>query len=273
MIVINVDHGGLGDNLQFSTLPEEFSKQKKKKVYLSHNSKARNKEIIDLVWKCNPYVSGIIKNRIPNAGNVGFKFPKSKKLNIIQNWEIIHNLKIKNKYPKIYYKPKKINLSNTFLVDISGVSVFYNNSLQKKISDKVRNLRNYYKNFKFINVRFANKISKPTEISFVEKIKFFLKKNFFKNKINVVSSMNRHQFIDQNLDGNIVIKSLKQYCDYISSCSGFISLHHGQSHLSSAIKFQYNRNLRSICIIPSNIYDHDKGLGMYIFDNVKYIKI
>ena len=33
MIVINVDHGGLGDNLQFSTLPEEFSKQKKKKKF------------------------------------------------------------------------------------------------------------------------------------------------------------------------------------------------------------------------------------------------
>ena len=99
MIVINVDHGGLGDNLQFSTLPEEFCKQKKEKVYLSSTSKARNDEIVDLIWKRNPYISGITNN-IPNAGHIGKKFPKSNKLNIIQNWEILHDLKIRNKYPK-----------------------------------------------------------------------------------------------------------------------------------------------------------------------------
>ena len=85
--------------------------------------------------------------------------------------------------------------------------------------------------------------------------------------------MNTHQQISQDLDGEIEIKSLKQYCDYMASCSGIISLHHGQSHLSSAIKFQYNTRLKSFCIIPKNIYNHDKRLGMYIFDNIQYIKI
>tara|TARA_Y100000389_G_C17463532_1_gene523604 strand:+ start:700 stop:1521 length:822 start_codon:yes stop_codon:yes gene_type:complete len=273
MIIINVDHGGLGDNLQFSTLPEEFYNQKNKKVYLNYTSKARNKEIIDLVWKSNPYIFGIVKNKIPNAGHVGQKFPKSNKLNIIQNWETLHELKIKNKYPKIYYKPKKSNLTKIFLVDISGVSIFYNDLLRKKISTEINFLRNKYKKFKFLNVSFKKKISYPTKIDFSEKLKFFLKKNFFKNKINVVSNMNKHNYYPQKLDGEIEINSLKQYCDYMSSCSGLVSLHHGQSHLSSAIKDQYNSQLRSFCIVPKDIYNHDKRLGMYIFDNIKYIKI
>ena len=98
---------------------------------MSSSSKARNKEIIDLIWKSNPYISGITNN-IPNAGHIGKKFPKSNKLNIIQNWEILHDLKIKNKYPKIYYRPKKIKLNKIFLVDTSGVSIFYNDFLKKK---------------------------------------------------------------------------------------------------------------------------------------------
>ena len=272
MIIINVDHGGLGDNLQFSTLPEEFFKQQNKKIYISPSLKARNKEIIELIWKSNPYISGV-KNSKPNAGHIGHQFPKSNKFNIIQNWEVLHGLKIRNKYPKIYYKPNKIKLRKTFLVDTSGVSVFYNDLLKKKISKKLYSLRKKYKKFTFLNVSFKKKISHPTKVSFSEKIKFYLKKNFFKNRINVVSNMNQHQYIPQKLDGEIEIKSLKKYCDYMASCSGFVSLHHGQSHLSSAIKFQYNKQLRSFCIIPNKIYKHDKRLGMYIFDNIKYIKI
>ena len=155
MIVINVDHGGLGDNLQFSTLPEEFCKQKKEKVYLSSTSKARNDEIVDLIWKRNPYISGITNN-IPNAGHIGKKFPKSNKLNIIQNWEILHDLKIRNKYPKIYYRPIKLKLNKIFLVDTSGVSVYYNELLKKNII-KNKFIKKKFKKFKFMNISFKKK--------------------------------------------------------------------------------------------------------------------
>ena len=46
--------GGLGDNLQFSTLPEEFFKQQGRDTYIVSETTFRNKEIYDLVWGCNP---------------------------------------------------------------------------------------------------------------------------------------------------------------------------------------------------------------------------
>ena len=43
-------HGGLGDALQFSTLPEEFSKQQDRKTYIVADAPFRNEGIYDLVW-------------------------------------------------------------------------------------------------------------------------------------------------------------------------------------------------------------------------------
>ena len=51
-------HGGLGDALQFSTLPEEFSKQQDRKTYIVEDAPFRNEGIYDLVWDKNPYVLG-----------------------------------------------------------------------------------------------------------------------------------------------------------------------------------------------------------------------
>ena len=44
-------HGGLGDSLQFSTLPEEFYKQQGRKTYVWGGATFRNQEIYDLVWE------------------------------------------------------------------------------------------------------------------------------------------------------------------------------------------------------------------------------
>ena len=43
-------HGGLGDALQFSTLPVEFSKQQDRKTYIVADAPFRNEGIYDLVW-------------------------------------------------------------------------------------------------------------------------------------------------------------------------------------------------------------------------------
>ena len=62
-------HGGLGDSLQFSTLPEEFYKQKGRKTYVWGGATFRNQEIYDLVWGANPYVHGV-KDGEWNAGDL-----------------------------------------------------------------------------------------------------------------------------------------------------------------------------------------------------------
>ena len=57
-VFLKAFHGGLGDSLQFSTLPEEFAKQKGRKTYIVPDAPFRNQEIYDLVWGKNPYVLG-----------------------------------------------------------------------------------------------------------------------------------------------------------------------------------------------------------------------
>ena len=270
--IININFGGLGDHLQFSTLPEEFFKKYKKKVktYIFENSSFRNKEIYDLVWKKNPFIYGMSKFK-PNSGHLNeIKFPKNKKKNIIQNWEFAHSIKSTNKYPKIYYKPKK-KIKKIFLVDLSSVSVFYTKEEIKKVSKKIMLLRRKYKDFSFLNVTFERKIiTSGISYNIFSWIKFYIKRLFLNYKLLVFGNLNKHYKYNGKLDGKIKVKSLKNYCDLINSSKGIISLHHGQSHLSSAIKNQYNKKLISICIIPKKYYLLHKNNGMFIFDNINY---
>ena len=46
-VLIKAYHGGLGDCLQFSTLPEQFSRQQGRETYVLDESHFRNKEIYD----------------------------------------------------------------------------------------------------------------------------------------------------------------------------------------------------------------------------------
>ena len=56
-VIIDQEWGGLGDNLQFSTLPELLSAYGYE-VYISTNNAYRNPEIKSLVWDKNPFVAG-----------------------------------------------------------------------------------------------------------------------------------------------------------------------------------------------------------------------
>ena len=68
-VILSAWHGGLGDSLQFSTLPEEFHKQQGRDTYILENAPFRNPEIYDLVWGENPYVKGK-KSGTRNAGDI-----------------------------------------------------------------------------------------------------------------------------------------------------------------------------------------------------------
>jgi len=100
-------HGGLGDALQFSTLPEEFSKQQDRKTYIVADAPFRNEGIYDLVWDKNPYVLGK-KFGEWNAGDLpsipyredGF-LEENGTRNMISNWGKFHGLQPTNKYPKV----------------------------------------------------------------------------------------------------------------------------------------------------------------------------
>ena len=139
-------HGGLGDALQFSTLPEEFSKQQDRKTYIVADAPFRNEGIYDLVWDKNPYVHGK-KFGEWNAGDLpsipyredGF-LEENGTRNMISNWEKFHGLQPTNKYPKIYYEPEKDKgVKDLFIVDFTSTTVSDNREDVIKCLDQLRN--------------------------------------------------------------------------------------------------------------------------------------
>lgn len=123
-IIISQPWGGLGDNLQFSTLPKLYSEMGHD-VYISTKNTYRNLEIYDLVWKLNPYVKGVIDEE-PNAGECkGYQIGEDTQF--IKNIERMHGFhNSPNKYPIIYYKPKLIeSMATTVIYDMTSISSAY----------------------------------------------------------------------------------------------------------------------------------------------------
>ena len=239
-------HGGLGDALQFSTLPEEFSKQQKRKTYIVADAPFRNEGIYDLVWEKNPFVHGK-KFGDWNAGDLpsipyrqdGF-LDENGTGNMIPNWEKFHGLKPTNKYPKVYYEPEKEkDVKDLIIVDFTSTTV---NDNKEEVVKCLNQIRNEYPDRKFVSVSFADIV--PTR-DLSDDIKF---------------------------DGYIEVENIFRYCDLISSVYGYVSLHSGGTHLSSALK-QYSSNLKSICILSKEWYNEHEVLdNHFLFDNIEYMR-
>ena len=237
-IFLKAYHSGLGDNLQFSTLPEQFSKQHGKKTYILESASFRNEEIYDLIWGKNPYVEG--KKEGPwNAGDTPEFRYSTLTGNMIKNLEKLHGLEPINTHPKIYYEPEKCrDMENIFIVDFSCISIDYDKNELNNVLEKLK--INYFDK-KFVSVCFTKQI--------------------FDGKYNKYHA---------GFDGYIQVENIFRYCDLISSAYGLVALSSGASHLSSAIK-EYSPNLKSICIMPQKWYNIHKERELFLFDNVDYL--
>ena len=236
-VILSAFHGGLGDNLQFSTLPEEFHKQQGRDTYISSQASFRNQEIYDLVWGCNPYIKGI-KEGDWSAGDTPDRH-RVIESDCISNWEALHGLKPTNKYPKIYYEPEKISsFDNIILVDLSSISITYDAEKILKLYDAVKKT---HEGMVFLSVEFTNKIKGAT-------------------------------IIEPDVTGVVEIESIFTYVDLMYSSFGVVSLHSGQNHLASAIKNQYNKDLDIYCLMDDVEYQRQKKKGIFVFDNVTYLR-
>jgi len=236
-VILAAFHGGLGDNLQFSTLPEEFHKQQGRDTYISSQASFRNQEIYDLVWGCNPYIKGI-KEGDWSAGDTPDRH-RVIESDCISNWEALHGLKPTNKYPKIYYEPEKISsFDNVILVDLSSISITYDAEKILKLYDAVKKT---HEGMVFLSVEFTNKIKGAT-------------------------------IIEPDVTGVVEIESIFTYVDLMYSSFGVVSLHSGQNHLASTIKNQYNNDLKVYCLMDDVEYQRQKKKGIFVFDNVTYLR-
>ena len=234
-------HGGLGDALQFSTLPEEFYKQQGRKTYIVEDAPFRNPEIYDLVWDKNPYVHGK-KAGVWNAGDLA-EIPYQQLCmdgkgtgNMISNWELFHGLKPVNTHPKIYYEPEiHDGFKDVFIVDYNSTSIVYDKNQLKNILD---DMKKEYPDKRFLSVDFTKSVSSNS--------------------------------YDIDYDGYVEVESIFRYCDLIASSYGILTLSSGASHMSSAIK-DYSPDLKSICVMSKKWYNYHKERGLFFFDNVDYV--
>jgi hypothetical protein len=208
-------HGGLGDTLLFSTLPEELYKQYDfKKIYIvTPSSGYYNKEIPNLIWNKNPYISGSVnygQNNNFNTFNIKYidNYLSQAILrhygNNIKAVEALNGLMPKNTHPKIYHNPEfKEKFANKIYVDT----------------------RSYSTNFS----------SQVLEIF----IKYCARAyNFNYEDVIIINSKNSGPNSQLNMPNNpsYVLKNLEEYCDLIYSCKMFLTVQSGAAALASAIK-------------------------------------
>jgi len=190
--------GGLGDNLQFSTLPQRFS-ELGYEVYISDKNAYRNFEIFELVWKLNPFVNGISSEDY-NIGETSIYRRIYSDKSIVYNQEACHGIDPKNEIPKIYYKPNFIHeFQDKIFVDLSSVSSF-------PIKPK------------YLDLYFKYKHQSPNIIV-----------------PNFNGRINSHVDINFRYNDKIDIKSIFHFCDLIHSCKFFYCCFSGQSALASAL--------------------------------------
>ena len=198
-IVISQPWGGLGDNLQYSTLPELYA-QLGFDVYISSSNAYRNPEIYDLVWKHNPYVKGV--SDLPaNAGACMFG-GEAPTANYMTNIELGHGLTHGyRKYPVVYYKPRLVpELANVLLYDATSIS-----SMPADAE---------------VTTSFQSVIAKHPTLS-VKRVQFAVIKN------RAVPMFNHEAHI---------VHSIYELCDAMYSCKVFLTVFSGASVLASAIK-------------------------------------
>lgn len=242
-IILSAYFGGLGDNLQFSTLPELYSKRGHD-VYIWDKSYFRNQDIYDFVWATNPYIKG----KKPGNWNAGDtpSIQLKKTGSFIKDWEKGHGFEGINDYPKIYYKPKKIKgFEDCILIDTTSISHYYN---VDAINITILSLRKEHSKKKFLRIKFKTNINPKNQ------------------KAPTLNGVINNYFT--NADSDLLIKSIFHYYDLMYSSYGLVCLHTGASHLGACIK-NMRIGFENICLITT--FTEERGI--FFFPNTKYIKI
>jgi len=134
--------GGLGDTLQFSTLPERFHEQGHE-VFLTNDAPFRSASTRSIVWDKNPYIKGQSDVKW-TLGDIPGRSYENRFDDFIKNWEYIHGLVPKNSFPKIYYQPKNDISNIDVLIDLGSITVSYD------IDRVVKYIKSTYTNVKLI---------------------------------------------------------------------------------------------------------------------------
>lgn len=131
-------HGGLGDELQFSTFPEYLT-ELGHEVYLLIDSTEvqpfRNEGIKEFIYGNNPFIKGEFTGKWDIGDNLVYENSQD---DFIKNWEKLFSLEPQNSLPKIYYKPNKL-VGIDGLIELSAISFKYDSDIViKKVQELIK---------------------------------------------------------------------------------------------------------------------------------------
>lgn len=241
--ILNLDvWGGLGDNLQLSTIPRRFfEKFGYKGVYISNKDrqKFRNEEIKKLVWEMNPYVAGFTNEPGVNIVDGGLL-----RFDMVTKWiplmEKIYQFDAPySRRPEIYYQPKKppVDVSDKIIVDLTSSKE--NNTMDKPHHRE--RMRQLFSNFN-------------EKIYVVDLVNIKKSSSFIDYTPEIINRDNIEK---------IEVTDIFNYCDIIKSCKKYICSFSGNHCLAASLREDLT------CFIPAN-YHHQK---YFVFDGVEYILI
>lgn len=250
-------HQGLGDCLQFSTLPKMLT-EAGHEVYLLDDPQQeqvkpfRNPEIKEFVWGHNPYIKGSLGGEwnagdVPDwvtIGGLNIKTNKHSYSNttgdFIKNWEKLHGLTPKNSFPKIYYKPKIVpNIEG--VVELSSISLKYNTQLVKTL---VRQIISQFPGLHFKQIVSENQ----------------------HGRITVPNIGTSNVYAEE-----YKVNGLFDLFDVIGSCKVFISLNSG-SHSMAAAAREYNKTMLVYCILPESDWGWIMEQKKFVYPSFTYLK-
>jgi hypothetical protein len=230
--ILHQPWGGLGDNLQFSTLPRRLHDEGIE-FYVSSANAYRNNEIKKIVWDANPYVLDSDYDAKPNCGALSPRDISYNCRNIIEWNEARFNFKPKNSIPEIFYKPNLIdNLEDKIVIDIGAISSFSHNKYDLK--NLKHNLKIVIDTYEKDKIYIIESEHSPSPFALAESIKNLITKN-------------------------IKVENIFHYSDVIMSCEVFICLYSGSNVLSAAI-----RKNNTICYVPDSYSGDDEKIYSYV---------
>lgn len=233
-IIIFQPWGGLGDNLQFSTLPE-MAKEQGYDVYIHNKNTYRNDEIRELVWKTNPFVDGFT-DEPANAGStdgiredgISCKTDWAESQlgvsSFVYLYEYLHGFKPRHVNPKIYYTPKlREEVKELTLLDLGTITLKGDYNLEK--------LKNA------INTQYNSADS-------------YLLQHATKQDVNNTYQIQTSQIFS--------FSNIFEYIDLIFSCKKFVCLWGGANSLAAAIH-EYSNKTADVIVPNQKIYNQWRG--------------
>lgn len=277
-IIIFQDWGGLGDNLQFSTLPEMFAKKRGYNcAWISNKNVYRYEGIKELVWDANPYVAGYT-DEAPNAGVAGgHAYQDVCNKNHIKGVEKIHGLEPTNDYPKIYYKfneEDRAKYEGKIFIDLTASNQnpqIQNKNIGKRLMkylhDEVETLQNdvFVVYFKEGFTRYPITLTQLNPKRHAN-----MPDNFGPTHPDwkVPSKRAKYEQMKRRLYEPYQVKTIYEYAAMIKYCKRFICLFSGGNALASALR-QDAKTPEVVCFVNEcYIYQWN---GAYIYPNIQYV--